>query len=116
MQEMDLDDAANGYDRMDVEDEAAANSCSALNVAVEYAQDLGRQFDADNRPDYKALLQEAFALIAYPDPKTSTLSHLLDDEERAAEAEELNSAILGWCPIFHVHPRNSLIPVHSITR
>jgi hypothetical protein len=92
-QEMDLDDpTSNGYDHMEVEEDPASNS---LNAAVEYGRELGRQFDAENRPEIKNLLHEAFSLIAYPDPKTSILAHLLNEEERTADAEELNSAILG---------------------
>lgn len=41
------------------------------------------------------LLQEAFSLLAYPDPKSSPLAHLLEPSQRESVSSVLNSAILG---------------------
>ena len=97
--EMDIDDHSSGdgqWERMDVEeDEGIAQVKAPLDAAVKYAQDLRIEFQADKRPEIRKALEESFSLVAYQDPKNSTLSHLFDDDGRIAVAEELNSAILG---------------------
>ncbi|KAI5807630.1 hypothetical protein DFH27DRAFT_328115 [Peziza echinospora] len=96
--EMDIDDHSSGdgqWERMDVEeDEGIAQVKAPLDAAVKYAQDLRIEFQADKRPEIRKALEESFSLVAYQDPKNSTLSHLFDDDGRIAVAEELNSAIL----------------------
>jgi hypothetical protein len=62
---------------------------------ISFGQSLKAEFDHDSRLEVKQMLEETFALIAYPDPMQSTLSHLLDEKERTPVAEELNGAILG---------------------
>lgn len=101
--DMDIDDPMNGggseWDGMDMEDEEmnnikAANVKNALDAAVEYGQRLRVDFSSDTRPEIRKPLEEAFSLLAYTDPKTSVLAHLLDEDGRISDAEELNSAIL----------------------
>ncbi len=103
--DMEIDDPVNGatdWDRMDLEDHDLGTSklghmknADALDAAVEYGQQLRVEFSSDTRPEIRKPLEEAFSLLAYTDPKNSVLAHLLDEEGRIADAEELNSAILG---------------------
>jgi len=102
--DMEIDDPVNGatdWDRMDLEDHDLGTSkpghmknADALDAAVEYGQQLRVEFSSDTRPEIRKPLEEAFSLLAYTDPKSSVLAHLLDEEGRIADAEELNSAIL----------------------
>lgn len=41
------------------------------------------------------ILQDAFSLLAYTDPKTSPLAHLLEPSQRETVSSAVNSAILG---------------------
>ena len=100
--DMDIDDSMNGtgdWDGMDVEEEeeevGRLKVRNALDAAVEYGQRLRIEFSSDTRPEIKKPLEEAFSLLAYTDPKSSVLAHLLDEDGRIADGEELNSAILG---------------------
>jgi len=100
--DMDIDDPLNGgseWDGMDVEDEEtnrikANHVKNELDAAVEYGQQLRVEFSSDSRPEIKKPLDEAVSLLAYTDPKSSVLAHLLDEGGRIADGEELNSAIL----------------------
>jgi hypothetical protein len=92
--DMDIDEPSGGWETMDVEDEAS-HVKNALAEAVEYGQQLRVEFQSDKRPEIRKPLEEAFSLLAYTDPKSSVLAHLLDEEGRIADGEELNSAILG---------------------
>jgi hypothetical protein len=104
--DMDIDDPLNGgseWDGMDVEDEEtnrikANHVKNELDAAVEYGQQLRVEFSSDSRPEIKKPLDEAVSLLAYTDPKSSVLAHLLDEGGRIADGEELNSAILGNLP------------------
>lgn len=106
-QDMEIDDSVNcatDWEKMDVEDEYGGVGVGtggpvkgALN-AVEYGQQLGKEFRSDTRPEIRKALEEAFSLLAYTDPKNSVLAHLLDEKGRVSVAEELNSAILGRSP------------------
>jgi len=66
-----------------------------MNRTLAYGAELREEFDQDPRREVKKTLQETLALIAYPDPSDSPLSHLLEEKERIPVAEELNGAILG---------------------
>jgi len=97
--DMDLDDHSSGggeWERMEVEEEedGMPQVNEPLDAAVQYAQTLRVEFQADKRPDIRKALEEAFSLVAYQEPKKSVLSHLFDEDGRVAVAEELNSAIL----------------------
>lgn len=96
--DMDIDEPATSYEGMDVEDYQSQSKTSqvknALEAAVQYGQQLRIDFQSDGRPEIKKPLEEAFSLLAYTDPKSSVLAHLLDEEGRIADGEELNSAIL----------------------
>ena len=103
--DMDIDDPANGnleWGGMEVEEDEGSRLKikAALDTAVEYGQQLRVRFSSDSRPEIKKPLEEAFSLLAYTDPKSSVLAHLLDEDGRIAEGEELNSAILGK-PVAH---------------
>jgi hypothetical protein len=96
--DMDIDDPPHDdseWGSMDVEEDDVKN---ALDAAVEYGQQLCVRFSSDTRPEIKKPLEEAFSLLAYTDPRSSVLAHLLDEDGRVADAEELNSAILGRVP------------------
>lgn len=96
--DMDIDDPVNGsseWGGMEVEDDNFARIKTDLDAAVEYGQQLRVRFSSDTRPEIKKPLEEAFSLLAYTDPKSSVLAHLLDEDGRVADGEELNSAILG---------------------
>ncbi|KAF8474242.1 concanavalin A-like lectin/glucanase domain-containing protein [Kalaharituber pfeilii] len=97
--DMEIDDHsvnAEECDRMEVEDEEdhISHVKEPLDAAVQYAQNLRVEFQADQRPEIRKALEESFSLVAYQDPKNSVLSHLFDEDGRIAVAEELNSAIL----------------------
>ena len=91
-------DAAVEYGLVDMEDEKTSrlkHVKNGLDAAVEYGKQLRVEFSSDTRPEIKKPLEEAFSLLAYTDPKSSVLAHLLDEDGRIADGEELNSAILG---------------------
>lgn len=95
--DMELDDyspSGKNTSEMGVEEEAEPVK-NPLAAAVEYAQALRIEFEADKRPEIRIALEESFSLVAYQDPKNSVLAHLFDEDGRIAVAEELNSAILG---------------------
>lgn len=102
-QDMDIDDPSTAeidWETMDVEDGDMGNTRagdikSGLNAAVEYGQKLRIEFSSDKRPEIKKALDEAVSLLAYTDPSSSVVAHLLDEDGRISDAEELNSAILG---------------------
>lgn len=49
---------------------------------------------AKKNVQHDKLLQEAFSLLAYPDPKLSPLAHLFEQSQRESVSSILNSAIL----------------------
>ncbi|CAF2562292.1 unnamed protein product [Rotaria sp. Silwood2] len=53
------------------------------------------------------ILQDAFSLLAYPDPKSSPLAHLLEPSQRESVSSILNSAILEA----HDMPRHPALEV-----
>ena len=110
--DMDMDDHSSGggeWERMEVEEEenGIAQVKEPLDAAVQYAQKLRSDFQADKRPEIRKALEESFSLVAYQDPKKSILSHLFDEDGRIAVAEELNSAILGESSILHQFKESS---------
>lgn len=98
---MELDDQLNGHDdwdKMETEEAEADNSMkyhTLLQETLEYGQELQLEFREDGRREVKKALEETFSLLAYEDPKTSVVAHLLEPSGRVPVAEELNSAILG---------------------
>eukprot|EP00835_Amoeboradix_gromovi_P000108 NODE_4_length_55019_cov_0.425091.p10 type:complete len:412 gc:universal NODE_4_length_55019_cov_0.425091:49815-48580(-) len=60
-----------------------------------YGQELQNAYRNINKEDYQTKLTETFSLVAYDDPRKSTVSHLLLDTQRRILADELNSAILS---------------------
>lgn len=66
-----------------------------LSKAMEYGQELQRDYrDSPDGEQSKTLL-DIFSLVAYDNPRESVHGSLLDRKGRVAVAEELNSAILG---------------------
>ena len=110
--EMEIDEQssrAGEWEPMDVEDEdddGISQVKGPLDAAVQYAQQLRVEFQADKRPEIRKALEESFSLVAYQDPKNSVLSHLFDEDGRIAVAEELNSAILG---IHNPPPKKNMV-------
>ncbi|KAI9829430.1 MAG: hypothetical protein M1819_006367 [Sarea resinae] len=97
--QMELDDqipSGDAWDSMETEDSSAANLKyqTLLSETLEYGQELQSEFRDDGRRDVKKALKDTFSLLAYEDPKTSVVAHLLEPTGRVPVAEELNSAIL----------------------
>ncbi|KAI9719237.1 MAG: hypothetical protein M1812_003567 [Candelaria pacifica] len=96
--EMELDEQAGSADEWDrMETEEADNSVKYHNLlqdTLEYGQELQLEFRDDGRREVKWALEETFSLLAYTDPRTSVVAHLLEPSGRLPVAEELNSAIL----------------------
>ncbi|KAI9797219.1 MAG: hypothetical protein M1833_005628 [Piccolia ochrophora] len=96
--DMEVDDqVGNGetWETMETE-EADANMkhIDLLQETVKYGQVLQSEFRDDGRKEVKKALEETFSLLAYEDPKSSVVAHLLEPSGRIPVAEELNSAIL----------------------
>ncbi|KZF24307.1 SPRY domain-containing protein [Xylona heveae TC161] len=96
-QQMELDDQ-NGpedWSKMDTEDsDVGLRYQHLLQETLHYGQELQLEFREDGRKEIKKALEETFSLLAYEDPRTSVVAHLLDPSGRIPVAEELNSAIL----------------------
>lgn len=84
---------------MDTEEpgDAHTRASEMLREAILYGQVLRTEFSGDPRREVKKALEDTLALIAYEDPKESSLAWMLEPGERVPVAEELNSAILGMC-------------------
>jgi hypothetical protein len=98
-QEMELDDQihnGDGWDTMEMEDsDASLKHMNMLQETIKYGQLLQSEFRDDDRKEVKKALAETFSLLAYEDPKSSVMAHLLEPSGRVPVAEELNSAILS---------------------
>lgn len=95
--DMDLDDhhQNSNWDRMDTEDASENQAAFLQETVVAYGRDLRAEFKDDPRREVQKALEDAFALIAYPDPLNSKeVAHYFDPNGRVAVAEELNAAIL----------------------
>ncbi|EHY57267.1 Ran-binding protein 9 [Exophiala dermatitidis] len=97
-QEMELDENAGGGTQTNglekpLGDDTALRYNQLLNEAMQYGQELQREY-RDDDGEYARSLQDIFSLMAYDDPKGSIHGHLLDPSGRVDVAEELNSAIL----------------------
>lgn len=95
--QMELDDEVAIEDGMDIEPDSGASMKhqELLSMTLAYGQELQSEFKDDPRGEVKQALRDMFGLLAYPDPRQSSVAHLLAVEGRARVAEELNSAILG---------------------
>lgn len=98
-QEMELDDHPdqnNNWDKMDTSEPSdSLKYLTLMNDTIEYGRVLQAEFKDDQRREVSKALEDAFALMAYPDPTNAKeVAHLLDPSGRVAVAEELNSAIL----------------------
>ena len=99
-QDMELDDQprgagdANGNQAPIPESDSDTQYEALLTKAMEYGQELQRDYRDSPDGEQKALL-DIFSLVAYHNPKESVHGGLLDRTGRVAVAEELNSAILG---------------------
>jgi hypothetical protein len=60
-----------------------------------YGQELRNEFKGPAHAARKNELDSILGLMAYENPRNSTLGHLLEEEGRVGLAEELNKAILG---------------------
>jgi len=99
--DMEIDDQQgqnNAWDRMDTDQpplDPQPEYSRLLEETITYGQTLQAEFKDDPRREVRKALEDAFALIAYPDPLSiPSVSHLLDISGREAVADELNSAIL----------------------
>lgn len=66
---------------------------SSIRKAMNYGHQLQEEYQHNSK--YLNKLLELFTLLAYSDPKSSPMSHLLDLSQRDTIASELNNAILG---------------------
>ena len=89
----DADDAADDAD--DAADDAAARHFNLLQETLEYGQELRQEFRDDHRREVKKTLEDTFSLLAYEEPMSSVVAHLLEPSGRVPVAEDLNAAILG---------------------
>ncbi len=98
--ELDSHDCESLDDRMDT-DEPNSNGTSNSNFgsiedSIAFGQEIQKEFQIDTDPTMQRDLQDAFALLAYPDPENEeSVGWLLKQSKREKLAEELNSAILG---------------------
>ena len=97
--EMDLDeepqDQTDAYETMETDESGSGlKHMTMLQETIKYGQLLQSEFRDDERKEVKKALEETFSLLAYEDPKSSVVAHLLDPDGRVPVAEELNSAIL----------------------
>ena len=60
-----------------------------------YGQELQNTYRNNKKEDVQKKLVETFSLVAYDDPRKSSVSYLLEDQQRRVLADELNSAILS---------------------
>lgn len=76
---------------------------TALSEAVAYGQTLRLRYKDDKRPFVRKRLSIVFSLLAYDDPREDeSVAFLLNEDERYALSEEVNSRILvslGKAPI-----------------
>lgn len=84
---MDTSEDATGEEKFDAR--------KLLDETIQYGQELRSEFSNDPRREVKRELENTLALIAYDNPKESSLRELLEEKGRAPIAEELNGAILG---------------------
>ncbi|KAI8391650.1 uncharacterized protein BYT42DRAFT_202909 [Radiomyces spectabilis] len=87
------------YDQILEEDEnltsASSTTSSMMKKAMKFGHQLQDEFRHDPRPHIRTKLMDVFSLLAYPDPMSSPVAHLLDISGRDALATKLNAAILG---------------------
>jgi hypothetical protein len=113
--DMEIDDQQgqnNNWDRMDTDQPPLDTQPEYLRLVQEtitYGKTLQAEFKDDPRREVRKALEDAFALIAYPDPLSiPSVSHLLDISGREAVADELNSAILCKSPFSSQHAFTTL--------
>lgn len=93
---------SNNNDHMDVDDEYTNDSNSSankLNTVIKFGKDLhqlAQSLKSKNGSDErnKKMLQEAFSLMAYSDPRASPVGYQLDPSEREGVCQALNTAIV----------------------
>jgi Ran-binding protein 9/10 len=76
-------------------DDLKARIDALTTQVIVYGQELRAEFNDDTSKEVREGLKQAFALMAYTDPRESSVAGILDIRERVVVAEELNSAILG---------------------
>ena len=99
-QDMDMD--TNGHDHdfwdgMDTEMAASRTSPEVEELEIRtmaFGQMLQVEYAGDTDKNVSKTLGDIYSLMAYDDPFSAPMAHLLDRRGRAAVAEELNSAIL----------------------
>ena len=90
---------AHDFGAMDTTEDPAGDhvfdASKLLDETIQYGQELRGEFSNDPRREVKRDLENTLALIAYNNPKESSLKELLEEKGRIPIAEELNGAILG---------------------
>lgn len=77
-----------------------------LDKAIAYGQELQAEFSGDARSNYRKVLQDAFALLAYTDARGSVVGGLMEGRGRVEIAEEVNGAVMRTC-FPSIHPPSS---------
>ncbi|CAO3590707.1 unnamed protein product [Absidia cylindrospora] len=65
-----------------------------MQTIMAYGKDLKDEFDLDSSPIIMDKLKQVFSLLAYPNPSSSPMGHLLDKSNRQQLASDINVAIL----------------------
>ncbi|CEG84156.1 hypothetical protein RMATCC62417_18001 [Rhizopus microsporus] len=82
---------------MDIDEKSEKDvSAESLERVMKYGQQLQEEYKLDHSEKTKASLTEIFSLLAYHDPYTSPVSHIMSVSRRDALATEVNAAILAF--------------------
>ncbi|KAI8093573.1 concanavalin A-like lectin/glucanase domain-containing protein [Halteromyces radiatus] len=66
-----------------------------MQTIMMYGQQLQGEYGKDPSAKIKDKLKQIFSLLAYPDPRSSPMGHLMDKVHRETLASDVNVAILG---------------------
>ncbi|KAI8343417.1 hypothetical protein BC941DRAFT_411329 [Chlamydoabsidia padenii] len=88
-------DESQSSDDMDTDDGMIKFSLHDMMQSImTFGQELQDEYGKNPSPTVKDKLKQIFSLLAYPDPRSSPMSHLLEKETRETLASEVNVAIL----------------------
>ncbi|CAO3642565.1 unnamed protein product [Cunninghamella blakesleeana] len=76
------------------DDDSSIASMQYMQNIMDYGQLLRDTYGKEQNPLYKEKLKQIFSLLAYPDPYSSPVGHLLDSSSREELSSYINSAIL----------------------
>ncbi|CAO3638217.1 unnamed protein product [Cunninghamella echinulata] len=89
------EDEESSDDMMTMTDDGSSiTSIQSMQSIMDYGQQLRDTYGKEQNPLYKEKLKQIFSLLAYPDPYSSSVGHLLDVSNREELSSYINSAIL----------------------